>query len=184
MSGSVKIDGLLDEWTTAKPIPVDYPSGFEKGKYDPTDLSGQCRIMYDDTHLYVSFDIADNDHCQPYAGDIVWLGDAVELGINRWGWGFSLTKAGPEVFLYKGGENSSAETVNRDVPLAVHRESGHTVYEAAFPIALTGPLTLKAGADFRFRAQVADLDDSGAKHSLSLAPGGDWSAGIKIVLTR
>jgi 3',5'-cyclic AMP phosphodiesterase CpdA len=183
-AGAVKIDGVLEEWKTAKPVPVDYPSGFQKGTYDPADLSGQCRIMYDDKNLYVSFDITDNDHCQPYGGDIVWLADAVELGINRWGWGFSLTKSGPEVFLYKGEGNTSAETVNKDVPLAVRRESGHTVYEAAFPAAMIEPLVLKAGSEFRFRAQVADLDNSGAKHSLSLSPGGDWSSGIKMVLTR
>jgi hypothetical protein len=183
-NGPVKIDGVLDEWQTAKVIPVDYVSGFEKSKYDPADLAGTCRIMYDDKNLYVSFDIADNDHVQPYGGDIVWLADAVELGINRWGWGFSLTEPGPEVFLYKGGENTSAETVNKQVPLAVRRDAGHTIYEAAFPTALVEPLALKAGADFRFRAQVADLDNSGAKHSLSLSPGGDWSSGIKIVLGK
>ncbi len=183
-AGPVKIDGVLDEWKTAKAIPVDYVSGFEKSSYDPADLSGQCRIMYDDKNLYVSFDITDNDHVQPYGGDIVWLADAIELGIDRWGWGFSLTEAGPEVFLYKGGENTSAETVNRDVPLAVRRGAGHTIYEAAFPAAMVGPLALKAGSDFRFRAQVADLDHSGVKHSLSLSPGGDWSSGIKIVLNK
>ena len=182
--GPVKIDGVLDEWKAAKSIPIDYPSGFEKGRYDPANLSGQCKIMYDDNNLYVSFDIADNDHVQPYAGDIVWLADAIELGINRWGWGFSLTKAGPEVFLYKGGDNSSAETVNKEVSLTVRRDSGHAIYEAAFPAAMVEPLTLRAGSDFRFRAQVADLDNTGPKHELSLSPGGDWASGIKIVLTR
>ena len=184
VGGPVKIDGVLDEWKTAKAIPVDYPSGFEKGKYDPANLSGQCKIMYDDKNLYVSFDITDNEHVQPYAGDIVWLADAIELGINRWGWGFSLTKAGPEVFLYKGEGNTSAETVSKDVPLAVRRESGHTIYEAAFPAAMVQPLVLAAGSDFRFRAQVADLDNSGPKHELSLSPGGDWASGIKIVLGK
>ena len=180
----VTIDGALDEWKAAKAIPMDYPSGFGKDAYDPANLGGVCRIMYDAGHLYVSFDVADNEHVQPYGGDIVWLADAVELGINRWGWGFSLTEAGPEVFLYKGGKNTSAETVNKDVRLAVRRDNGHTIYEAAFPAALVEPLALQAGSDFRFRAQAADMDGDGKKHELSLSPGGDWSSGIKIVLNK
>jgi len=183
-SGPVTVDGVLDEWKAAKIIPVDYPSGFEKGAYDPANLSGVCRIMYDAQHLYVSFDIMDNEHVQPYAGDIVWLADAIELGINRWGWGLSLTNAGPEVFLYKGGKNTSAETVNKAVALAVRRENGHTIYEAAFPAPLVEPLALQEGSTFRFRAQVADLDSSGKKHELSLSPGGDWSSGIRVVCTK
>jgi hypothetical protein len=74
--------------------------------------------------------------------------------------------------------------VNKDVPLAVRRESGHTLYEAAFPAAMVEPLALKAGSDFRFRVQVADVDNGGPKHELSLSPGGDWASGIKIVLGK
>ena len=183
-SGPVSVDGVLNEWNAAKPIPLDYVSGFDKGAYDPSDLSGACQILYDTDHLYLAFDIADNAHYQPYGGDIVWLADAIEFGINRWGWGFSLTEHGPEVFLYKGGENTSAETVNKDVSLAVRREDGHTRYEAAFPARMVKPLVLAPGSEFRFRGQVADVDEGGKKHELSLAPGGDWSEGIKIVLTK
>jgi hypothetical protein len=179
----VHLDGVLDEWTAAKPIALTYLSGFEPGKYDPADLSGECRVMWDEQNLYLAFDITDNDHCQPYAGDIVWLADAIEFGVDSWAWGVSLTRDGPEVFSYIG-EGLSAETVNKDVKLAVRRDAGHTIYEATIPARLNKPLALEKGASFRFRVQVADRDNSDARHELSLTPGGVEAGGIKVILTE
>jgi hypothetical protein len=181
--GAVHIDGVLDEWEGAKPVVMTYLSGFEPGQYHPADLSGECRAMWDEQNLYLAFDITDNDHCQPYGGDIVWLADAIEFGIDRWAWGFSLTRNGPEVFSYIG-EGLSAETVNKDVLLAVRRDLGHTVYEAAIPARLTRPLVLQTGASFRFRVQVSDRDNSDARHELLLTPDGVEEGGIKVVLTQ
>lgn len=179
----IRVDGALDEWDAATPIALSYPGGFEQGRYDPADLSGQCRVLWDDKNLYLAFEITDNEHFQPYAGDIVWLNDAIELGIDDWAWGISLTQAGPEVFLYEG-PGMSAETVNKDVRLAVRREPGRTIYEAAFPAALVQPLQLQAASEFHFRAQVADRDGngSGAKHELSLTPGGGSAPRVKVLL--
>ena len=180
--GPVHLDGKLDEWKAAKPIALNYPSGFERDHYDPADLSGECRAMWDEQHLYLAFDITDNDHCQPYGGDIVWLADAIEFGIDHWAWGISLTRSGPEVFSYIG-EGLSAETVNKDVQLAVRRDAGHTIYEAAIPARLNKPLVLQPGASFRFRVQVADRDNGDARHELSLTPSDVEAGGIKVVLT-
>jgi len=180
---AVRLDGVLDEWKLAKPIALSYPSGFEPGHYDSTDLGGQCRVMWDEQNLYLAFEILDNDHCQPYAGDIVWLADAIEFGIDRWAWGVSLTENGPEVFSYIG-EGLSAETVNKEVQLAVRRDAGRTIYEAAIPARLNRPLELKPNSNFRFRVQVADRDNSGARHELSLTPGGVEAGGIRVVLSE
>ena len=177
----VNVDGVLDEWKDAAVIPLTYYSDVPGGKCDPADLGGSLRAMWDDEHLYIAFDITDNDHYQPYGGDIVWLADAIEFGIDRWAWSFALLKTGPQVFAYFGNE-VSAETVNNDVPLAIRRDAGHTIYEAAFPARLVKPLALKAGSDFRFRAEVADVDNGGPKHTLSMSPGGDGASGIRIQL--
>ena len=139
--------------------------------------------MWDGQNLYLAFDITDNDHCQPYAGDIVWLADAIEFGVDSWDWGVSLTQSGPEVFSYIG-EGLSAETVNKDVQLAVRRDTGHTIYEVAIPARLNKPLVLEKGAGFRFRVQVADRDNSDARHELSLTTGGVEADGIKVLLTE
>jgi len=178
----VHLDGHLSEWAGAPPMPLTYFSGFDKGRVDPTDLGGECRALWDPQHLYLAFDITDNDHCQPYAGDIVWLADAIQFNVDRWAWGISLTRHGPEVFSYIG-EGLSAETVNRDVKLAVRRENGHTLYEVAIPARLARPLTLTNGARFRLRVQVADRDNSDARHEVSLTPEGVEAGGFDVVLT-
>ncbi|HOV72814.1 MAG TPA: metallophosphoesterase [Candidatus Hydrogenedentes bacterium] len=176
---AIRVDGVLDEWNAAAPIALAYPLGFAEGAYDPGDLSGKCRAMWDADHLYIAFEITDNAHYQPYGGDIVWLADAIEFGIDRHAWGVSLTKNGPEVFLYYS-EGLSAETVNKDVPLAVRREKDRTLYEMAFPKRLVQPLALETGSSFRFKALVADVDyEGGPKHELSLWPG---DSDMKIML--
>lgn len=179
----IQLDGRLDEWAAAPAIPLTYLSGFDPGQHDPADLSGECRALWDEQNLYLAFDITDNDHFQPYGGDIVWLADAIEFGVDRWAWGVSLTRHGPEVFSYIG-EGLSAETVNTDVQLAVHRDSSRTVYELAIPARLNRPLVLETGANFRFRVEVADRDFNAEsrKHELSLTPGGVGAGGIRVVL--
>lgn len=180
---AIRLDGRFDEWKSAQPIPLTYFSGFANGRRDPADLSGECRAQWDEQNLYLAFDITDNDHCQPYAGDIVWLADAIQFNVDRWAWGISLTRHGPEVFSYIG-EGLSAETVNHDVKLAVVREAGHTKYEVAIPARLNRPLALANGASFRLRAQVADRDNSDARHEVSLTPDGVEAGGFKVVLTE
>jgi len=74
--------------------------------------------------------------------------------------------------------------VNKDVQLAVRRDAGHTIHELAIPARLNKPLALERGASFRFRVQVADRDNSDARHELSLTPGGVEAGGIRVVLTE
>lgn len=168
--GEMRVDGILDEWGQAQTMQAEYPVGFD-GK-DPADLSCRMGFLWDDEHLYLAVETTDNEHTQPYAGDIVWSADNVELFLDDWSWGLTLTNAGPEVFLY-WGVDVSAETVNTDVRLGVKREGTKTTYEAAFPRSCLVPLKLKAGESFRFNALMNDLDASGPlkeRHWLQLVP--------------
>ena len=184
--GPIKIDGVLDEWAAAPMAPMIYSSGFD-GK-DTSDL--QCRLgfLWDDNMLYLAVETVDNEYYQPYAGDIVWSADNVELFLNDWSWGLTLTKNGPEVFLYEG-VNVSAETVNTDVKLAVKRDGTKIIYEAAFPKSHLTPLELAQGNSFRFNLLMNDLDPSGPvkpRHWLELVPGpsapGSRPPRVKVVL--
>jgi hypothetical protein len=120
----------------------------------------------------------------------VWSADAVEMFLDDWSWGLSLTAKGPEVFVY-WGVDVSAEMVNTDVKLAVTRDGNRIVYEAAFPQSHLTPLKLAPGNSFRFNALMNDLDSSGpekSRHWLQLVPQGD-SAGnpgprVKVVLKQ
>jgi hypothetical protein len=168
--GGIKVDGVLDEWSTAQMMPLVYSVGFDAK--DSADLSSKLGFLWDDDYLYLAVETNDNEYCQPYAGDIVWSADNVELFLDEWSWGLTLTSAGPEVFLYEGVD-VSAETVNSDVKLGVKRDGTKVTYEAAFPKSHLTPLKLAQGESFRFNALMNDLDPSGPvkpRHWLQLVP--------------
>ncbi|MCX5769838.1 MAG: hypothetical protein NTZ09_06145, partial [Candidatus Hydrogenedentes bacterium] len=180
--GEVRVDGVLEEWAQAGPVRLNHVFGFDEGTYEPANISGTCRAMWDEGNLYVAFELDDDAHFQPYGGDIVWLADCIDLSVSRSAWGFSLTKAGPEVFYYLGA-GLSAETVNKDVRLAVRREGGRTTYEAAFPARVLPQVRLSSGSSFLLGALVSDVDaEGGKKHELALTPDGVSSGGVKMAL--
>jgi hypothetical protein len=168
--GAIKLDGVLDEWGHAQMAPLVYPIRFDAS--DTDDLSCRLGFLWDDEWLYLAVETQDNEFHQPYAGDIVWSADNVEMFLDDWSWGLTLTKDGPEVFLY-WGVDVSAETVNADVQLAVKREGTKVMYEAAFPQSHLTPLQLAPGNSFRYNVLMNDLDPSGPvepRHWLQLVP--------------
>ncbi len=166
---SLKIDANLSEWAGAVWAPVPYPSeGFDAAKTD--DLSSRMSLLWDEQYLYFATETTDNEHVQPFAGDIVWSADNIEFFIDDWHWGFTLTRKGAETFLYEGVD-VSAETVNADVKLAVRRDGAITRYEAAIPAALMKPAPMKAGTECRVCMIMNDLDNTGERHWLELMPG-------------
>lgn len=183
-----KLDGYLDEWVSAQWMPLVYPVGFDTA--DTDDLSSEVAFLWDDAFLYMAVRTQDNEFYQPYAGDIVWSADNVELFLDDWSWGLTLTKEGPEVFLY-WGVDVSPETVNSDVELAVTRDGTEVVYEAAFPQSHLTPLELASSNSFRFNMLMNDLDPSGPqekRHWLQLVPQkgseGSQPPRVKVVLEK
>jgi hypothetical protein len=184
----VILDGALDEWQSVQMVPLVYPVNFKEST--PEDLAAELGFMWDDDYLYLAVQTLDNEHHQPYAGDIVWSADNVEIFLGDWSWGLTLTKNGPEVFMY-WGVDEAGNAVNSDVKLAVQRESTRTTYEAVFPQSLLTPLQLSEGNSFRVNILMNDLDPSGPKkgrHWLQLVPEKSEEGGpkpkIKVVLEK
>ena len=187
-AGPVTVDGDLGDWAHAQPIPLTYPFAFDVA--DTEDLEADIRLMWDPEYVYLAVEVEDDEFHQPYAGDIVWSADGVQLFLDEWEWGLTLTASGPEVFLYRG-PGREGETVNAVVRLAVRRGGRRTVYEAAFPASEVAPLELAPGNSFRLCVVVNDLDPSvpdRPRHWLELTPGpGDGVPGAptaKVVLAR
>lgn len=183
---ALAIDGDLKDWSGANPVPVSYPHGFDPN--DKTDLESRVRFQWHPDCFYLAVETWDDEFHQPYAGDIVWLADNVELFLDAWSWGLSLTQAGPEAFLY-WGVNRSRETVNTEVQLAVKRDGRLTVYEAGFPKDVVLPMRLEPNASCRFSMIMNDLDGSvpdRPRHWLELTPGAGSGSGefprMKVIL--
>ncbi len=114
----------------------------------------------------------DDEFYQPFAGDIVWCADNLELFLGDWHWSLSLTQHGPEVFLYIG-PGREEETVNTVVPLAVVRKDPYTYYEFHFPPSELVPFQCGPGKKITFSVIVNDLDQSGVnpkRHWLEFMP--------------
>ncbi|MDX9972314.1 MAG: metallophosphoesterase [FCB group bacterium] len=164
------LDGALDDWAGTQFAPVTYPAGSEEIVAE--DLTSRVGFRWDNDHLYMAVETQDNDHDQPYAGDIVWSADNVEMFLNEWSYGLTLTKGGPEVFMYYGPD-VSGEILAPEVKLAVVRKDTTTTYEAAFPKSAVAPLGLQPGDSFRFNMLMNDLDINGPlpkRHWLQLVP--------------
>ncbi|HJO92868.1 MAG TPA: metallophosphoesterase [Victivallales bacterium] len=181
----LNFDGTLDDWGKAKPMPLIYACGFDPVK-NPEDLQAEIRFMWNEDCLYAAVDVIDNEHNQPYSGDIVWAADNVELLMGKWHWGLTLTSKGEEVFLYEAPEGREIEVVNDIVKLKVTRVTDtHIVYEAAFPASEIVPLELKSGNSFDTAMIMNDLDFTGKRHWLELTPGwGTFCKGprVKVIL--
>jgi cellulose/xylan binding protein with CBM9 domain/calcineurin-like phosphoesterase family protein len=187
-ANGVILDGVLDEWQSVQMVPLVYPVNFKEST--PEDLTAELGFMWDDDYLYLAVQTLDNEHHQPYAGDIVWSADNVELFLGDWSWGLTLTKNGPEAFMY-WGVDEAGNAVNSDVKLAVRRENTKTTYEALFPQSLLTPLQLSQGNSFKVNMLMNDLDPSGPKkgrHWLQLVPEKSAEGGpkpkIKVVLQK
>ncbi|MCC6699288.1 MAG: metallophosphoesterase [Candidatus Hydrogenedentes bacterium] len=171
-NGAVAVDGDLVDWVGAEPIPLRYAWEFDITHTD--DLSAQCRLLWDENDLYLAVEVTDDEFHQPYAGDVVWSADGIQLFMTgRWEWGLTLTTGGPEVFLYKGVDREW-ETVNKDVKLAVRRDGKRTTYEAAFPKTVIAPVAWERGSTFTFSIVANDLDPSHPerpRHWAELTPG-------------
>jgi hypothetical protein len=165
-------DGDLAEWGNNTAIPLEYGWEFDTGNVE--DLRASCQLMWDEENLYLAVETQDDEFHQPYAGDVVWSADGIQLFMTgRWEWGLTLTATGPEVFLYKGVDREW-ETVSTTVKLGIKQNGTTTVFEAVFPKSELTPVELKPGSTLTFSIVTNDLDPSHPerpRHWAELTPG-------------
>ena len=171
MEQSPKIDGDLTEWANIPAYPVLYPIRFDPSQ-NTQDLQASCKYVWNKDGIFMAVEARDDEFYQPFAGDIVWCADNLELFLGDWHWSLSLTQHGPEVFLYIG-PGREEETVNTVVPLAVVRKDPYTYYEFHFPPSELVPFQCGPGKKITFSVIVNDLDQSGVnpkRHWLEFMP--------------
>ncbi|MEO8083691.1 MAG: sugar-binding protein [Ardenticatenales bacterium] len=80
-SGTLQMDGWLDDWPTA-PLPIDTVV-FGQGSWTGADdLSASARLAWDEQMLYVGVEVIDDTFSQTSTGGNLHLGDGIELQLD------------------------------------------------------------------------------------------------------
>lgn len=146
---TITVDGRLDDLSDVPSLGLATTGVLGKadgftGFGGATDLSGDVWITWDDDHLYLSAQVIDNDHYQPYLGFELWEGDSIQLGVapglpgesQEWyDFTLALTPTGPTIH---GTHSTTVGPSLGTVPgakVAITRDdsAGQTTYEAAIP---------------------------------------------------
>jgi hypothetical protein len=155
--GPVIIDGQLDEWDAAQPLPVDSREQILRGGASwpgPEQASFTLYWMWDDDHLYVAARVRDPEHVQNETGPSVWRGDTLWLYFDTTGRRKRLdvkltlawTPSGPQVW------NWVAQTFLPGSELAWRPTEGGYAYEAALPLKSLNYLEPEDGKRISFEA--------------------------------
>lgn len=184
----VKVDGLLDEWTTATVEVANVVFGSEHWD-GPADLSSRAFFAYDTKNLYLAASVTDDVVSQPSSGDQLHLGDSLELQLDTdfagdfqaqtysaddWQIGLSpgdFQAAKPEAYVWRPeGVDAKAITV------AARRTQFGYVLEAAIPWSM---LDVDVRRTSRLGAAVNagddDLPEPAQLTLVSSVPARSWS---------
>ena len=173
------IDGDLAEWAAAPALTIGPDAAANLKEYGgESDLSGQVRVMWDDGFVYLAAEVNDQQHTPPQPHKEMWHGDCIQLAVRPGGaargpsydgvreFGLALTVGGPELWQWM-----PTEGVVRDGKVAIARDGGRTVYEAAIPWAALG---MEPAEDLQsgFSLTLNDNDGDGFRGWL------EWSGGL------
>jgi len=153
----VVIDGQLDEWAPAQPLPANSREQILRGAAGwpgAEQASFALTWMWDDTNLYVAAQVRDPTHVQNDTGPSVWRGDALWLYFDTRGGHqrvdvkltLAQTPDGPQVWNWIG------QLFLPGAQLAWQEVEGGYIYEAALPLDSLNFLEIEVGRRINFEA--------------------------------
>lgn len=179
--GSIVIDGNLDDWPKTEPMKATIPE-------DPSTLSACAWVAFDETNLYLAFDVEDDVFSQEFANGDIWKGDSVQFAIDAnndksemhyksddYEYGLALVASdggqAPLVWRWRAGASKPTGPVP-NAKLAVVRKNGGAVYEVAVPITELEPFSRGIQQAVGFTWVVND-SDGGMRSGFA-----EWTPGI------
>lgn len=190
------IDGRLDDWTNAAPIPLLGPNQLTRldPAYRPTadNLSGVAWLRWDEDSLYLAARLRDDRHVAQTTGEATTQGDSLTLALDpsnrgpessRRAFCYLLSSASPgggsgRQTLYRpptrsGGLSSGQLAKDSSVySLAILRGEGVTVYELRMPWKELGAVTPDVGT--RLGLSLSAFDNDGAGPAAAMG----WGEGL------
>lgn len=171
-TGSITVDGLLGDDTATASVTLG-ENTFGAGEWTGAgDLSGEARLCWTDTALYVAVDVTDDIHVQTQEGSTMWRGDEVELFLDGdlRGDFYSETPNGDDTQLglspgnFDDLEPSAVQyrpdVRSADVNLAAQSSNGGYTLEAAVPWSLLR-VEPAPGQVYGFCLALSDNDQAG-----------------------
>jgi hypothetical protein len=151
-------DGDLADWAAIAPARLQGRENIVRSPvYYTGDLAAAFRFGWDDRALYFACEVESSTHTQPYHGADIWRGDCIQMGINLTPSGaatktgnmladqgslaytelsLALTSDGPTAvrsITFDPARLPTGAIAATDLPLAITRRGGKTIYEAALP---------------------------------------------------
>jgi|GEM_PF-1812647 len=172
----VQVDGVLDEWgpvTAELKGPDDITPAESRQKWtDTRDLGVKLHLGWGNNRLYVAAEVTDNAHSNTRAGDMIWNGDAMQMGLvtadgTLWNIALALTTNGVVFHQFAGKGDALIKAVTH----AVVRDEASAVtrYELSLPLDVLG---VKPDSVFGLNFIFFDDDDGkGQRYGLQMAPG-------------
>jgi hypothetical protein len=186
LSKPVKIDGVVeaDEWGKSL-FSLDGPEDIfptDRRAQGPSDgattwsgyddLGARVYLGWDDEALYMAVKVEDDRHFNAQPPDMIWNGDAIQMGLaagkTHWNLALALTEGG---VVFRQVEGAKDKDMEETAGFSVKREGNQTqtFYEMRLPLADLG---LKPGDEFNLNVCVLDDDKGdGQRYWLQTSPG-------------
>ena len=186
----ITIDGDLSEWEGVEPIVLDHKNIVVKGDWkDASNFKANVRALWNEEGLYLAVVVYDKIFYQDMEKSGIWKGDSLQVAFDTlqnggekeykdddFEYGIALTPNGVQVYCfavsssaYDGFTGKKIGLVN--LPAAVKREDGKTIYEVQFLPNWLSPFQLEAGRAMNWDIIVNNNDGKGRTGWLELTPG-------------
>jgi hypothetical protein len=177
---AIVVDGARDDLAAAPAQHLAAPG------VDPDSLAATAWFTWDADHLYLTAEVHDDIHTQPFTGNATWKSDGLQFAVApnwpgetdlrpeiqpRIEFGFALTPEGPQLYRYASGAVGGFLT-DADVAAVRDDSTGVTVYEAAVPWSLLAPIGVTPSSAASLSIVANDSDGDGTRGWVQ------WGGGI------
>nr|WP_269328840.1 sugar-binding protein [Kineosporia babensis] len=168
---TIEIDGVRDDLSGLPSTTLKAPGVKE------SSLAAETWFTWDDDNLYLTAEVSDDIHVQPYVNTATWQADGLQFAVApNWPgesdlrpeiqeyteFGFALTPQGPQLYRYKSGSVEGFLT-SADIAAVRDETTKTTVYEAAVPWSLLEPIGLTPTSAASLSIAVNDSDGDGTR---------------------
>lgn len=179
---TIDVDGTRDAALAAHPAITLAEPGV-----DPASLAARAWFTWDADNVYLTAEVTDDIHVQPYTGNATWQADGLQFAIApnwpgetalrpeiqpRIEFGFARTSAGPQLYRYQSGSVAGFLVSGADIAAVRNDTTGVTTYEAAIPWTLLSPIAVGPASAASLSLTANDGDGDGTRGWVQ------WGGGI------